>query len=167
MVLVKDVDFAFGLGKGDEVCSTTRPARRSTRTCTRTPRPSRYGRAARTARMPGPPRPSQRPAPRTTAEPPRSRRDPHQRDRLAAGRLGRVLQPRHVRAGHSGYEIRDNSDDHRWQFLPGTMIAGGAYLVVDEKTVGTSNGAEARSAPLSVSAAPTGSGCTTRGRDDR
>ena len=23
----------------------------------------------------------------------------------------------------SGYEIRDNSDDHRWQFLPGTQIA--------------------------------------------
>ncbi|MBD7956396.1 lamin tail domain-containing protein [Microbacterium sp. Sa4CUA7] len=36
----------------------------------------------------------------------------------------------------SGFEIRDNSDDHRWRFLPGTSIAGGAYLVVDENTVG-------------------------------
>lgn len=43
----------------------------------------------------------------------------------------------------SGYEIRDNSDDHRWSFLPGTSIAGGAYLVVDENTVGLVGGAEA------------------------
>lgn len=37
----------------------------------------------------------------------------------------------------SGFEIRDNSDDHRWSFLPGTTLAGGAFLVVDENTVGT------------------------------
>ncbi|MDO5034987.1 MAG: lamin tail domain-containing protein [Actinomycetaceae bacterium] len=36
----------------------------------------------------------------------------------------------------SGYEIRDNSDDHRWQFPEGTMIDPGQYLVVDAKSEG-------------------------------
>ncbi|HAQ59322.1 MAG TPA: hypothetical protein DCR63_02325, partial [Microbacterium sp.] len=40
----------------------------------------------------------------------------------------------------SGYEIRDNSDDHRWQFPAGTSIGGGEYLVVDETTSGLSGG---------------------------
>lgn len=42
----------------------------------------------------------------------------------------------------SGYEIRDNSDDHRWQFLPGTQIAAGAFLVVEEGTIGLVDGVE-------------------------
>ncbi|HXH35968.1 MAG TPA: lamin tail domain-containing protein [Plantibacter sp.] len=42
----------------------------------------------------------------------------------------------------SGYEIRDNSDDHRWQFLPGTSIAPGEFLVVEESTIGLSGGSE-------------------------
>ena len=42
----------------------------------------------------------------------------------------------------SGYEIRDNSDDHRWQFRPGTEIAAGAFLVVEEGTVGIVDGVE-------------------------
>ncbi|MFK4759396.1 lamin tail domain-containing protein [Microbacterium sp. ZW T5_45] len=42
----------------------------------------------------------------------------------------------------SGYEIRDNSDDHRWQFLPGTSIAAGAFLVVDEASIGLVAGVE-------------------------
>ncbi len=42
----------------------------------------------------------------------------------------------------SGYEIRDNSDDHRWQFLPGTSIAAGEFLVVEEGTVGLVGGVE-------------------------
>lgn len=41
----------------------------------------------------------------------------------------------------SGYEIRDNSDDHRWQFPVGASIGGGEYLVVDETTSGLSGGA--------------------------
>jgi hypothetical protein len=41
----------------------------------------------------------------------------------------------------SGYEIRDNSDDHRWQFLPGTEIAAGEFLVVDEGSIGLVDGA--------------------------
>ncbi|WP_435743210.1 lamin tail domain-containing protein [Microbacterium sp. PMB16] len=42
----------------------------------------------------------------------------------------------------SGYEIRDNSDDHRWQFLPGTKIAAGQFLVVEEGTIGLVDGVE-------------------------
>ncbi|WP_245560970.1 lamin tail domain-containing protein [Agromyces subbeticus] len=42
----------------------------------------------------------------------------------------------------SGYEIRDNSDDHRWFFAPGTTIAAGARLVVEASTAGVDvNGA--------------------------
>jgi hypothetical protein len=36
----------------------------------------------------------------------------------------------------SGYEIRDNSDDHRWRFADGASIGAGEYVVVDAKTVG-------------------------------
>ena len=43
----------------------------------------------------------------------------------------------------SGYEIRDNSDDHRWQFLAGTQIGAGEFLVVDEGAIGLVGGAEA------------------------
>lgn len=42
----------------------------------------------------------------------------------------------------SGYEIRDNSDDHRWKFLPGTEIAAGQFLLVEEGTVGLVDGVE-------------------------
>lgn len=42
----------------------------------------------------------------------------------------------------SGYEIRDNSDDHRWFFADGTTIAAGARLVVEASTPGVDvNGA--------------------------
>ena len=36
----------------------------------------------------------------------------------------------------SGYELRDNSDDHRWRFSEGTTIAVGKLLVVDAKSNG-------------------------------
>lgn len=36
----------------------------------------------------------------------------------------------------SGYELRDNSDDHRWRFPEGSTIAAGALLVVDAKSSG-------------------------------
>lgn len=36
----------------------------------------------------------------------------------------------------SGYELRDNSDDHRWFFAEGASIAGGARLVVEASTLG-------------------------------
>ena len=36
----------------------------------------------------------------------------------------------------SGYEIRDNSDDHRWQFAEGATVEAGELFVVEAKTVG-------------------------------
>lgn len=42
----------------------------------------------------------------------------------------------------SGYEIRDNSDDHRWQFPAGTLIQPGEFLVVDEASIGIVGGVE-------------------------
>ena len=36
----------------------------------------------------------------------------------------------------SGFELRDNSDDHRWRFPDGSMIAAGSLLVVDAKSSG-------------------------------
>ncbi|WP_350347644.1 lamin tail domain-containing protein [Agromyces sp. G08B096] len=42
----------------------------------------------------------------------------------------------------SGYELRDDSDDHRWFFAPGTTIDAGERLVVEASTVGADvNGA--------------------------
>lgn len=40
----------------------------------------------------------------------------------------------------SGYEIRDNSDDHRWQFPAGSVITAGEFLVVSENSAGLING---------------------------
>ena len=54
----------------------------------------------------------------------------------------------------SGYEIRDNSDDHRWQFLAGTTIAGGEYLVVEADSIGLVDGDESRfDAPIGIGSA--------------
>ena len=36
----------------------------------------------------------------------------------------------------SGYEVRDNSDDHQWRFPAGSSIAAGQLLVVEADTVG-------------------------------
>lgn len=36
----------------------------------------------------------------------------------------------------TGYEIRDNSDDHRWRFADGTMIGAGEILLVSAHTEG-------------------------------
>ena len=36
----------------------------------------------------------------------------------------------------SGYEIRDNSNDHRWKFAEGTKLQAGELFVVDANTVG-------------------------------
>lgn len=54
----------------------------------------------------------------------------------------------------SGYELRDNSDDHRWQFPADTSIAGGEFLVVEADTIGIVNGEEARfDAPIGIGSA--------------
>lgn len=36
----------------------------------------------------------------------------------------------------SDYEIRDNSDDHRWKFASGVVVQPGGVLVVDASTIG-------------------------------
>ena len=36
----------------------------------------------------------------------------------------------------SGFELRDNSDDHRWQFADGSIIAAGGMLVAEAATSG-------------------------------
>lgn len=36
----------------------------------------------------------------------------------------------------SGYEIRDNSDDHRWKFPEGSIIKAGELLLVKDNSVG-------------------------------
>ncbi|TQR18251.1 lamin tail domain-containing protein [Psychrobacillus soli] len=36
----------------------------------------------------------------------------------------------------SGYEIRDNSDDHRWKFAEGTSLQAGALFVVEANSLG-------------------------------
>ena len=36
----------------------------------------------------------------------------------------------------SGFEVRDNSDDHQWRFPAGSSIAAGEFLVVEADTVG-------------------------------
>ena len=36
----------------------------------------------------------------------------------------------------SGYELRDNSDDHRWRFPEGSKLAAGAMQIVDAKSSG-------------------------------
>lgn len=36
----------------------------------------------------------------------------------------------------SGYEVRDNSDDHRWKFPTGTTITPGQFLVVEADSAG-------------------------------
>ncbi|MGO1802498.1 MAG: lamin tail domain-containing protein, partial [Microbacteriaceae bacterium] len=44
----------------------------------------------------------------------------------------------------SGYEIRDNSDDHSWTFLGATSIAGGEYFVVEADRIGLVDGEQRR-----------------------
>lgn len=51
----------------------------------------------------------------------------------------------------SGYELRDNSDDHRWAFPSGSSIAGGQFLVVEADTIGVVDGAPPRfDAPIGI-----------------
>lgn len=44
----------------------------------------------------------------------------------------------------SGFELRDNSDDHSWRFPAGASIEPGAYLVVDENSEGVIGGLAGR-----------------------
>lgn len=51
----------------------------------------------------------------------------------------------------AGYELRDNSDDHRWAFPARSSIAGGEFLLVEADTIGVVDGAPARfDAPIGI-----------------
>lgn len=144
LVLVKDVDFGFGLGKGDEVVlfdpsgtevdsyayDNTAPLSDWSR-C-----PDGTGDWAHaTAATPGAPNDC-------TIEPVDGAIMINEVDSQPADWV-EFYNPGDAALDVSGFEIRDNSDDHRWQFLPGTTIEPGAFLVVEEGTIGMVGGAEA------------------------
>lgn len=141
VVLVKDVDFPFGLGKGDEVAlfDPTGAAVDSYAYANTAP----LGVWARCPDGTGPWTPA-------TAVTPGTANDCSVAPVAGSLRINEVdSQPADWVEFHnpgtealdvSGYEIRDNSDDHRWRFAAGTEIAAGAYLVVDEGTIGLVDG---------------------------
>ncbi|MBP5802562.1 lamin tail domain-containing protein [Microbacterium maritypicum] len=144
LVLVKDVDFAFGLGKGDEVVlfdpsgtevdsyayENTAPLSVWAR-C-----PDGTGAwAPATAATPGTPNDC-------SVAPVAGSIVINEVDSQPADWV-EFYNPGTEALDISGYEIRDNSDDHRWQFLDGTQIGAGQFLVVEEGTVGLSGGVEA------------------------
>lgn len=54
----------------------------------------------------------------------------------------------------SGYELRDNSDDHRWAFPAATSIAAGEFLLVEADSIGVVGGEAARfDAPIGIGSA--------------
>ncbi len=141
VMLVKDTDFPFGLGKGDEVVLYDASGTEVDAYA--------YANTAPLAIWARCPDGTDAWAPATVATP------------GAANDCATVVEPGSILINEidsqpadwvefynpgtealdiSGYEIRDNSDDHRWQFPAGTSIAGGGYLVVDETTSGLSGG---------------------------
>ncbi len=144
LVLVKDVDFPFGLGKGDEVVLFDPSGAEADSYAYENTAPlSVWARCADgTGEW----------AHATTATPGAAN------DCTVAPVVGSIVinevdsqpadwvefyNPGTEALDISGYEIRDNSDDHRWQFLAGTQIGAGEFLVVDEGTIGLVGGAEA------------------------
>ncbi|WP_102194298.1 lamin tail domain-containing protein [Microbacterium aurantiacum] len=144
LVLVKDVDFDFGLGKGDEVVlydpagaevdayayENTAPLAVWAR-C-----PDGTGDWAHaTAVTPGAPNDC-------TAAPVAGSIVINEVDSQPADWV-EFHNPGSEALDISSYEIRDNSDDHRWQFRADTLIGAGEFLVVEESTIGVVDGAEA------------------------
>lgn len=143
LVLVKDVDFPFGLGKGDEVVLYDPSGAEVDAYAYENTAPLSVW-----ARCPDG---TGEWAPATAVTPGAAN------DCSVAPVAGSILinevdsQPADWVEFHnpgtealdiSGYEIRDNSDDHRWRFLPGTQIAAGQFLVVEEGTIGLVDGVE-------------------------
>lgn len=141
LMLVKDTDFPFGLGKGDEVVLFDASGTEVDAYA--------YANTAPLAIWARCPDGTDAWAPATVATPGAAN------DCTPATQPGSILineidsqpadwvefyNPGTETLDISGYEIRDNSDDHRWQFPAGTSIAGGAYLVVGETTNGLSGG---------------------------
>lgn len=143
LVLVKDVDFDFGLGKADSVVlhdpsgaeidayayANTAPLSVWAR-C-----PDGTGEWAHaTAATPGAPNDC-------TVAPIAGAVVLNEVDSQPADWV-ELYNPGDVAFDLTGWELRDNSDDHRWTFLPGTSIAAGGFLVVDEATIGLVDGAQ-------------------------
>lgn len=143
LVLVKDVDFPFGLGKGDEVVLTDPSGTEVDAYAYENTAPLSVW--ARCPDGTGEWEPA-------TAVTPGAANDCSVAPVAGSIRINEVdSQPadwvEFVNTGTtaldiSGYEIRDNSDDHRWRFLPGTQIAAGEFLVVEEGTIGLVGGVE-------------------------
>lgn len=144
LVLVKDVDFDFGLGKGDEVVLVDPSGAEVDSYAYENTAPlSVWARcpdgtgdwAHATAATPGA-------ANDCTVAPVAGSIRINEVDSQPADWV-EFYNPGTEALDISGYEIRDNSDDHRWQFPAGTTIAAGEFLVVEEGTIGTSGGVEA------------------------
>lgn len=143
LVLVKDVDFPFGLGKGDEVVlidpSSTEVdsyAYENTAPLSVWARcPDGTGAWAHaTAATPGTPNDC-------SVAPVAGSIRINEVDSQPADWV-EFYNPGTEALDISGYEIRDNSDDHRWRFRPGTQIGAGEFLVVEEGTIGLVGGVE-------------------------
>lgn len=144
LVLVKDVNFAFGLGKGDEVVLFDPSGAEADSYAYANTAPLSVW-----ARCPD----------GTGAWAPATKATPGAANDCAVAPVdGSIVinevdsqpadwvefyNPGTEALDISGYEIRDNSDDHRWQFRPGTTISAGGFLVVEEGTIGLSGGVEA------------------------
>ncbi|WP_417507278.1 lamin tail domain-containing protein [Microbacterium sp.] len=144
LVLVKDVDFPFGLGKGDEVVLFDPSGAEADSYAYENTAPlSVWARCAdgtgewahATTATPGA-------ANDCTVAPVAGSIVINEVDSQPADWV-EFYNPGTEALDISGYEIRDNSDDHRWQFLAGTQIGAGEFLVVDEGTIGLVGGAEA------------------------
>ena len=143
LVLVKDVDFPFGLGKGDEVVLYDPSATVVDSYAYENTAPlSVWARcpdgtgdwAHATAATPG--------APNDCSVAPVSGSIVINEVDSQPADWVEFYNPGTEALDISGYEVRDNSDDHRWQFLPGTAIGAGEFLVVEEGTIGLVGGAE-------------------------
>ncbi len=143
LVLVKDVDFDFGLGKGDEVVlydaggaevdsyafENTAPLAVWAR-C-----PDGTGEWAHaTAATPGAANDCSVPA--TAGSVVLNEVDSGPADWVE------LYNPGDEAFDLSGYELRDNSDDHRWAFPAGSGIAARGFLVVDADAMGVTDGEE-------------------------
>ncbi|WP_341975639.1 lamin tail domain-containing protein [Microbacterium sp. LWO13-1.2] len=144
LVLVKDVDFDFGLGKGDEVVLFDPAGAEADAYAYENTAPlAVWARCAdgvgewahATAATPGA-------ANDCTVVPVTGSIVINEVDSQPAD-WAEFYNPGGEALDISGFEIRDNSDDHRWQFRPGTQIGAGEFLVVDESTIGIVDGTEA------------------------
>ncbi|MDO5025310.1 MAG: lamin tail domain-containing protein [Trueperella sp.] len=141
-VLVEDVDFTFGFGKGDtprlfngtelvdsytyQVTATENWSRCPDGTGDFAPGTRQTLGAANDCTPQPAPEPEPAPAARLVL---------NEVDSAPADWV-EFINPGDQALDISGYEIRDDSDDHRWRFPEGTLIEPSSYLVVEAKTAG-------------------------------